>query len=60
VFVNEANGFTACCLDDQRLLMKLTGAVEVVKIGCALQESLNSGQKIWFDQTGRMVEMVML
>lgn len=55
-FVNEANEFTDCCLDDLKLPMKLMGAVQAVKIGCGLQESLNSGQKIWFDETGRRIE----
>jgi myo-inositol 2-dehydrogenase / D-chiro-inositol 1-dehydrogenase len=55
-FITEANEFTACCLDDVPLPMKLSGAVQAVKIGCALQESLRSGRKIWFDETGRRVE----
>lgn len=59
-FVKEANEFTECCLEDKVLPMKLTGAVQAVKIGCALQESLNSGLKIWFDETGRRVEKAIL
>jgi myo-inositol 2-dehydrogenase/D-chiro-inositol 1-dehydrogenase len=59
-FVNEANEFTAACLDSLKLPMKLTGAVQAVKIGCALQESLNTGHKIWFDETGRRVEKAQL
>ncbi|KAJ9649439.1 hypothetical protein H2201_004976 [Coniosporium apollinis] len=55
-FVTEANEFTAACLDDTKLPFKLSGAVQAVKIGCALQESLNSGRKIYFDETGRRVE----
>ncbi|KAF3023172.1 hypothetical protein G7054_g9307 [Neopestalotiopsis clavispora] len=55
-FVTEANEFTAACLDNTRLPFKLTGAVQAVKIGCALQESLNSGKKINFDETGRRIE----
>ncbi|GAB7362551.1 hypothetical protein MBLNU230_g2868t1 [Neophaeotheca triangularis] len=55
-FVTEANEFTEACLEDKKLPFKLTGAVQAVKIGCALQESLNSGEKIWFDETGRRVE----
>ncbi|KAH7359260.1 hypothetical protein B0T11DRAFT_259176 [Plectosphaerella cucumerina] len=55
-FVTEANEFTAACLDNTRLPFKLSGAVQAVAIGCALQESLNSGQKIYFDETGRRVE----
>ncbi|KAH7309297.1 hypothetical protein BKA65DRAFT_576024 [Rhexocercosporidium sp. MPI-PUGE-AT-0058] len=59
-FVNEANEFTACCLDGTKLPMKLSGAVQAVKIGCALQESLNSGKKISFDETGRRLELALL
>lgn len=59
-FVNEANEFTAACLDNTKLPMKLSGAVQAVKIGCALQESLNSGKKINFDETGRRIELAAL
>ncbi|KAK7407882.1 hypothetical protein QQX98_009941 [Neonectria punicea] len=59
-FVTEANEFTAACLDNNKLPFKLSGAVQAVKIGCALQESLNSGQKISFDETGRRLETVKL
>lgn len=59
-FVTEANEFTAACLDDGRLSMKLSRAVQAVKIGCALQESLVTGAKIWFDETGRRVERARL
>ena len=33
--------------------MRLEGAVNAVKIGCALQEALISGRKIEFDELGR-------
>ncbi|KAK2608763.1 hypothetical protein QQS21_002752 [Conoideocrella luteorostrata] len=59
-FVTEANEFTAACLDNTRLPFKLSGAVQAVKIGCALQESLNSGQKINFDEVGRRIESARL
>lgn len=55
-FVTEANEFVAICLDGGELPMKLEGAVQAVRIGCALQESLISGEKIWFDEMGRRVE----
>lgn len=55
-FVTEANEFTAACLDNTKLPFKLSGAVQAVAIGCALQESLNSGKKIYFDETGRRIE----
>lgn len=59
-FITEANEFTAACLDDTKLPFKLTGAVQAVKIGCALQESLRSGKKIEFDETGRRLEKASL
>ena len=55
-FVEEAKEFTKACLEDGKVPMKLTGAVQAVKIGCALQESLVTGKKIWFDETGRRAE----
>lgn len=55
-FVTEANEFTAACLDGEKLPMRLDGAVQAVKIGCALQESLVSGEKIEFDEIGRTVK----
>lgn len=55
-FVTEVNEFTAACLDGTELPFKLSGAVRAVEIGCALQESLNSGQKIYFDEMGRRLE----
>lgn len=59
-FVTEANEFTAACLENKKLPFKLTGAIQAVKIGCALQESLTSGKKINFDETGRRLENAML
>ena len=55
-FVAEANEFVEACLENKKLPFKLTGAVQAVKIGCALQESLISGKKINFDETGRRIE----
>ena len=52
-FVTEANEFTAHCLDNTELPMKLESAVTAVSIGCALQESLITGKKIDFDEYGR-------
>ena len=51
-FVTEANEFTECCLNDTAPMMRLQGAVHAVKIACALQESLVSGEKIEFDREG--------
>ena len=55
-FVKESNEFVDACLDNKKLPFKLTGAVQAVRIGCALQEALNSGKKINFDETGRRLE----
>ncbi|KAK6364050.1 uncharacterized protein PV06_03105 [Exophiala oligosperma] len=55
-FITEANEFTACCLDDTPPPMKLQGAVNAVRIGCALQEALISGKKIEFDEDGSRVD----
>ncbi len=54
-FVTEANEFTECCLDNKPLPMKLSDAVKAVSIGCALQESLRSGEKIHFDEVGNRI-----
>jgi myo-inositol 2-dehydrogenase/D-chiro-inositol 1-dehydrogenase len=55
-FVTEANEFTASCLDNTPAPLELESAVKAVTIGCALQESLNTGKKIEFDEGGRRVE----
>lgn len=55
-FITEANEFTAACLDNTKLPFKLSGAVQAVKIGCALQESLITGKKIYFDEIGRRID----
>ncbi|RFU34882.1 hypothetical protein B7463_g1467, partial [Scytalidium lignicola] len=54
-FITEANEFTACCLENTEPPMKLQGAVNAVKIGHALQESLITGKKIEFDESGRRI-----
>lgn len=59
-FEAEAREFTTCCLDDTPLPMKLEGAVQAVKIGCALQESMISDRKIWFDCEGVRLERAQL
>ncbi|PHH90900.1 hypothetical protein CDD83_2319 [Cordyceps sp. RAO-2017] len=48
-FTTEAVEFTDCCLDDTPVPVKLQTAVAAVRIGAALQESMTSGNKIWFD-----------
>ncbi|POS76292.1 hypothetical protein DHEL01_v205311 [Diaporthe helianthi] len=55
-FITEANEFTECCLKNTPPPMKLEGAVNAVRIGCALQESLITGKKIEFDESGRRIE----
>ncbi|KAJ9211820.1 hypothetical protein DTO166G4_6593 [Paecilomyces variotii] len=55
-FVTEANEFTAACLDNKEAPLKIDGAVKAVRIGCALQESLITGKKIFFDEAGNRVE----
>ena len=52
-FINEANEFAACCLDNTEPPFRLEGAVSALRIGQALQESLVTGRKIEFDMTGR-------
>ncbi|GES58282.1 NAD-binding Rossmann fold oxidoreductase family protein [Aspergillus terreus] len=59
-FVTEANEFTACCLENTPAPLKLEGAVQAVRIGAALQESLITGQKIFFDESGNRVEKTKL
>ena len=55
-FVTEANEFTDACLDDKPLPFRLEGAVKALQIGAALQESLRTGKRIAFDETGKRVE----
>jgi len=59
-FVTETNEFTAACLDNTKVPVKLSGAVKAVAIGCALQESLITGKKIFFDEIGRRIEQAVL
>lgn len=59
-FITEANEFTASCLDDTPPPLRLDSAVKAVTIGCALQESLISGKKIFFDEAGNRVESARL
>lgn len=54
-FIQEANEFTACCLDNTEPPMRLEGAVNAVRIGQALQESLISGKRIEFDESGNRI-----
>ncbi|KAF2730002.1 NAD(P)-binding protein [Polyplosphaeria fusca] len=55
-FVEEARQFADAVLDGTEVPVGMEGSVEAVRIGVALQESLRSGRKIWFDEGGRRVE----
>ena len=55
-FVREAEEWVGCCLDGREVPVPLEGAVMAVEIGGALQESLRTGRKIWWDEQGRRVE----
>ena len=59
-FVTESNEFTACCLDNKELPLKLEAAVQAVRIGAALQEALITGKKIFFDEAGNRSEQAKL
>ncbi|KAJ5651434.1 uncharacterized protein N7484_005157 [Penicillium longicatenatum] len=59
-FVQEANEFTAACLDNTPLPMKLSNAVKAVEIGAYLQEALVTGKQIHFDEIGRRIEKAQL
>ncbi|KAJ5149954.1 hypothetical protein N7448_001532 [Penicillium atrosanguineum] len=56
-FVTEANEFTACVLEDRKLPLDLNAAVQAVRIGAALQESMVGGKKIVFDEDGNRIEV---
>ncbi|KAF1977676.1 NAD(P)-binding protein [Bimuria novae-zelandiae CBS 107.79] len=55
-FVEEARKFTDAVLDDGLVPIDIESSVEAVRIGVALQESLRSGKKIFFDKLGNKVE----
>lgn len=51
-FVNEANQWVDAVLDKQPLPIPFESSLVSLKIATALQESLNTGRKIYFDQNG--------
>ncbi|KAJ5605748.1 hypothetical protein N7510_008529 [Penicillium lagena] len=53
-FVTEAQEFTACCLDNKPPPISLQSSVKAVAIGQALQRSLVTGDKLFFDDKGLM------
>jgi myo-inositol 2-dehydrogenase/D-chiro-inositol 1-dehydrogenase len=55
-FKQEAIEFTDCVLNNTPVPVKLTTAVTAVRIGAALQESMISGDKIWWDENGNRSE----
>lgn len=55
-FVQEANEWTAACLDGTKLPMKLSGALRAVEIGSYLQEAVRTGKKLYFDESGARIE----
>ncbi|KAF2639109.1 NAD(P)-binding protein [Massarina eburnea CBS 473.64] len=55
-FVEEARQFTDAVLDDKVVPVDMESSVEAVRIGVALQESLRSGKKLFFDEEGNQVE----
>ncbi|KAI9733863.1 MAG: hypothetical protein M1834_002518 [Cirrosporium novae-zelandiae] len=59
-FVTEANEFTAACLDDTPLPLRLSTAVIAVEIGAALQEALHTGKSLHFDENGKRIERASL
>lgn len=59
-FVQEANEFTAACLDGTPLPMRLDNAAKAVEIGSYLQEALVTGKQIHFDEAGRRIEKAQL
>ncbi|KAH7261630.1 hypothetical protein BKA59DRAFT_504683 [Fusarium tricinctum] len=51
-FTREAVEFTDSVLDDKPVPIELTSAVTAVRIGAALQRSMITGNKIFFDENG--------
>ncbi|KAH0378982.1 NAD(P)-binding protein [Aureobasidium sp. EXF-12298] len=54
-FVGEANEFTAACLDNTALPLKLRNAVKAVEIGALLQEALVKGIQIRLNEAGQRI-----
>ncbi|KAF2847171.1 NAD(P)-binding protein [Plenodomus tracheiphilus IPT5] len=55
-FVEEARQFTDAVLENKTVPIDLKSSMEAVRIGVALQESLRSGEKLWFDREGKKVD----
>ena len=54
--MTEANEFTDAVLTNKDVPVDLQSSYEAVKIGLALQESLRSQRKIWFDRKGNQID----
>lgn len=57
-FVTEASEFTMSCLDDVPVPISLESSVRAIEIAEALQRSLVSRKKIFFDKKGQEVSIV--
>ena len=57
-FVTEASEFTLSCLDDVPVPVSLESSVRAIEIAEALQRSLVSRKKIFFDEQGEEVSIV--
>lgn len=55
-FVNEANEFTASCLDDTPVPLEIGLGHKALQLGTWLQESLISGKPISFNEKGERIE----
>ncbi|KAK1470197.1 oxidoreductase [Colletotrichum cuscutae] len=53
-FVVEANAFVDAILDDKPLPIPLRSALTSLRIASGLQESLRTGQKLFFDRQGQL------
>ncbi|KAH8883329.1 putative NAD binding Rossmann fold oxidoreductase [Thozetella sp. PMI_491] len=59
-FAKEAVEWTNCCLDGIEVPVKLSGAVMAVRIAAALQESMVTRRKVWFDGDGVQTDRAQL
>jgi myo-inositol 2-dehydrogenase/D-chiro-inositol 1-dehydrogenase len=57
-FVTEASEFTTSCLDDVPVPISLESSVRAIEIAEALQRSLVSRKKIFFDEQGQEMSIV--
>lgn len=55
-FVTEANEFTDAVLNNKDVPVDIESSYQAVRIGVALQESLRSQKKVWFDRNGNQTD----